>query len=1332
MQKISFDRFNSSAFERLVRSLSFKEFGTGGVVFPPGPDGARDFSFDGKIKPYEAQGWDGYLIVQAKFKETLGTNSQNVAWLRGQLKAEFKKFSDPKSTLKKPEYYIIATNIPLTGADGDTEGRIKKGGYTKIQEEIDNWTSSIGIKNFDVWPADKIEDLLSIHSEIRKSYTAWITAGDILSDLLSSTREKTDFVRILKRSIKTSLRRDQFVRLRDAGNVSDNNVKASQVFVDLPIASHNEALEGSAEFIGEIIEISKNNFSPIQNETEPKNNKFVLLGGPGQGKSTASLFLAQIFRANLLQELPREELDQDTKIIIPGILDRAFIESSKKSIPKRYPAWVSLPRFADRISEARELNKPPPSLLSFISEEISITSDETVDKENLRPLLSKLPWILILDGLDEVPPSGEREAILDAVQNFAIEEAELKADIVTIITSRPQGYNSDLNSNIWTHWQLTSLPAETAIRYAKLLATAYYRDDTDRQGTILKQLESAIKSPITQRLMTSPLQITILLLIVDTGGGVPSSRWTLFNEYFETLKKREKSKGGVTQRVIDKNISHIGPIHQRAGLVLQTDAETAGGAVSAIEIARFESLLERYILAQGYSSESTQTITGELIDLSLHRLVLLSSREEGKISFDVRSLQEYMAAAELTSAPIEIIEKRLELISGKSHWQHVFNIAASRCFSEDGLQFMRNNIINIPRLLETKAEHKVAGNGARLALDMFCDGIATTHPISRRALVRHSLELLNMGTEHYDTRLASLCEPETTREFFEEIKKYTQRKEISISAAAWKLIIDLIKSGNSDAVIFLEKEWPKDEHTLKGLIINGALPICSQEKIEKCGSLIFEMQTTSIIKSSTNIIRRLNESTKEHGEARFKYKNDSRFGVVYLIKNRGHEATILPKTDNPFKLRFNKISDLKQHELPDCEGKMHPEWKALKHAQNFSLAPSADSLAAAILEIHKLELGEALQELVALMPWPIANALHLSEYPNFALPELAKLISEKYYGDIDEWLKAEDRWIENGISENDLKHSAARDWFHNDIGNIGCPAIVSLTMMHNSSESINIVRTLCRIAEECHLNETSRIIFEALTFSCVGIKSEESIHSNWAGRILKIINKSNDKHIGFESLATLRESEWTGPHSETLLSIAPRVIIRYREPLSWGRKAAGPKVKLITSQLVLSSENRPLLVILSILLVLQKSEKEYILKSIEHMDLVVLDSDTPQMRFAINLFAFLCNKISLNDYCDFISTEINTEEFSCFNLLLLTLDVEILNEELLLKLATQLHEKIDDKFQNIKSTIVSKLRKLLDVQNSNISEFDTWHEQMKLPDDLYATLTFKKQSPAEG
>jgi hypothetical protein len=105
METYDLSRLNALSFERLIRALSFAKLGPGGTVFSSGPDGGRDFVYEGKILGYESKQWDGYLVIQAKFKETLKGGKDDVDWLIKELKNEIKKLSDARGlhpVLKTP------------------------------------------------------------------------------------------------------------------------------------------------------------------------------------------------------------------------------------------------------------------------------------------------------------------------------------------------------------------------------------------------------------------------------------------------------------------------------------------------------------------------------------------------------------------------------------------------------------------------------------------------------------------------------------------------------------------------------------------------------------------------------------------------------------------------------------------------------------------------------------------------------------------------------------------------------------------------------------------------------------------------------------------------------------------------------------------------------------------------------------------------------------------------------------------------------------------------------------------------------------------------------
>src|SRR4051812_11292731 len=113
MEGFDLGRLNPISFERLVRALCFSKMGPAGTVYSSGPDGGRDFTYEGTIAGYEGKGWQGYLVVQAKFKDPSLSKTDDAKWLNTQLQAELTKYTQAGSRLRKPEYYILVTNVRL-------------------------------------------------------------------------------------------------------------------------------------------------------------------------------------------------------------------------------------------------------------------------------------------------------------------------------------------------------------------------------------------------------------------------------------------------------------------------------------------------------------------------------------------------------------------------------------------------------------------------------------------------------------------------------------------------------------------------------------------------------------------------------------------------------------------------------------------------------------------------------------------------------------------------------------------------------------------------------------------------------------------------------------------------------------------------------------------------------------------------------------------------------------------------------------------------------------------------------------------------------------------
>ena len=167
--------------------------------------------------------------------------------------------------------------------------------------------------------------------------------------------------------------------------------------------------------------------------------------------------------------------------------------------------------------------------------------------------MSHYPSIIIFDGLDEVPASSNRNQILEAIRDFWVDVGTSNADILSIATSRPQGYNEDFSPRHYMHCHLAELSRQLGLHFARRLVDVRYGTDTDRKEKVLERLERAFENESTSRLMRSPLQLTIMTALVDRMGQPPQARWSLFKSYYDVIYQREEERN-------IPSIRHIAPI----------------------------------------------------------------------------------------------------------------------------------------------------------------------------------------------------------------------------------------------------------------------------------------------------------------------------------------------------------------------------------------------------------------------------------------------------------------------------------------------------------------------------------------------------------------------------------------------------------------------------------------------------------------------------------------------------------------------------------------------------------------------------------------------------
>ena len=83
-------------------------------------------------------------MVQAKCRERLRNNHEDANWLCGQLRHDLEKFVDVKRNLRKPQFYILASNVTLSPEE-------KRGGKAKVAAVFKSFKTKLGLKAYAVW-----------------------------------------------------------------------------------------------------------------------------------------------------------------------------------------------------------------------------------------------------------------------------------------------------------------------------------------------------------------------------------------------------------------------------------------------------------------------------------------------------------------------------------------------------------------------------------------------------------------------------------------------------------------------------------------------------------------------------------------------------------------------------------------------------------------------------------------------------------------------------------------------------------------------------------------------------------------------------------------------------------------------------------------------------------------------------------------------------------------------------------------------------------------------------------------------------------------------------
>jgi len=730
-------------FEELAQALLLSAFGVRTPPFPTEPSKYRQIVLNSERlawPPYLRRGiWDGRILIRLHFvsptsgrlgkhggpQEIIGDGFEAV---RGNQVIH----STIGQSRQPSRYILLITNAKFDNIDPPELNRLRS-------DQVDEY----GLSDFAWLGYDELGILLDKNGAIRREFAGFITSSDGLRRVHEYIEGITeDFTSVINRHIAMEMMADQWIRLTQAGDPAHGRLELSRLAIDLPLQRSESDLY-AANYI-----IDTGNRVRRRSSEDQCPPHVVMLGGPGQGKSTIGQLVCQAYRAALLGEAVW--LDEGTLKVLKSIdegLDRIGVADP---MYRRWPIRIDLSTYADAA-----MNATWKTILRYISEQVASRTSIEVSIPEIRAWLHGFPWLVVLDGLDEVASALARDTLMDRISDFLIEAGQEAADLLLFITTRPQGYAGEFTSDLYEHLTLDSLTPLQAAAYAKHLATVRHADDPDMCKKLVQRTEIASKEESTARLMRSPLQVTIISLLLEARERAPQARYALFEAYYETIYSREAAKPGSVGRLLQEQRSHINALHDRVGLVLQVESEKTGGADAMVSQSHLRALAIERLRAEGYEHRDAARLSDDILTGVTKRLVLIVPKALEDVGFEVRSIQEFFAARAIVSGSDESVVDRLRNTMVPAHWRNTWLLAAGRVFAQR--EHIRLSLIALLSDIDTACTmNVVVAPGADLALDLLDDDLSATTPRFQRMFAERALTLLNCPPDQDLERRASI------------------------------------------------------------------------------------------------------------------------------------------------------------------------------------------------------------------------------------------------------------------------------------------------------------------------------------------------------------------------------------------------------------------------------------------------------------------------------------------------------------------------------------------------------------------------------------------------
>jgi predicted NACHT family NTPase len=211
-----------------------------------------------------------------------------------------------------------------------------------------------------------------------------------------------------------------------------------------------------------------------------------------------------------------------------------LFEKYENCIP-RIPFKVVLRDYAQWISQQENFS----TLFHYLAFHMTKEAARDTRPEDIQKLVKLNPILLILDGLDEVPEKDLRRKVVDNITSFVDQVRRgLEGNLKVVATTRPYGYSEEFAPTHNLHLAIQDFELDQAQDYVQrwMRVREPIPDEAER---IQSTFEDCLKDEVICVLTQTPLQVTILLVIIRARGRPPNQREELFDSYMNIIYLRE-------------------------------------------------------------------------------------------------------------------------------------------------------------------------------------------------------------------------------------------------------------------------------------------------------------------------------------------------------------------------------------------------------------------------------------------------------------------------------------------------------------------------------------------------------------------------------------------------------------------------------------------------------------------------------------------------------------------------------------------------------------------------------------------------------------------------